>query len=109
MRWSQRGAVNPRSKLTEAQREEVARAVRAGARLVDLARRYRVSNSLIGRVAQERRPTRRLPWPPTFPGIETPEFLLTVRGSFPPDEVLARARAAMLKDLPPALREKDES
>lgn len=26
-----------------------------------------------------------LPWPPPFPGMEVPDWLLTARGDFPPD------------------------
>jgi len=27
-------------------------------------------------------------WPPDIPGLETPDFLVTVRGSFPPQQVV---------------------
>ena len=37
-------------------------------------------------------PSARFPWPPDIEGLETPEFLLTARGDFPPQEVIDRER-----------------
>ena len=41
-----------------------------------------------------------LRWPPTFPDLETPDFLTNVRGDFPPQRVIDAELAELRRKNP---------